>query len=179
MKQKITLTEQELTAIVKHSICEALNEIDGATYARIHNSTMAAQQRQLDGTPSTNPRRTNVDTIIKGISLDPKAADSLISPYKTDYLFHCQNLRGAAALTVFELEQLYLLNEDKAILKGKITFNNERLYGSIVIDMRTRRTYYNYKGQRPEYTLQIDPSKKQIWDGLVNQLDLAISNRNK
>ena len=31
-----------------------------------------------------------------------KVADSLITPFKTKYLFHCQNLRGAAAITIFE-----------------------------------------------------------------------------
>lgn len=32
-------------------------------------------------------------------------ADSLIAPFKTKYLFHCQNLRGAAAITIFNLKQ--------------------------------------------------------------------------
>lgn len=36
-------------------------------------------------------------------------ADSLIIPYKTKYLLHCQNLRGAAAILVFDLKQLYKL----------------------------------------------------------------------
>jgi len=40
-------------------------------------------------------------------------ADSLIAPFKTKYLFHCQNLRGAAAITIFDLKQLYELSHRK------------------------------------------------------------------
>ncbi len=176
-KKTIRLTESEFRAVVKHALNEALSEIDGATYARIHNSTMQAQKNQLAGVPSKNPRKNNIDTILHGISLDPRAADSLITPYKTKYTFHCKNLRGAAALTIFELQELYCLDNDKAILKGNITFNGEQLHGSIIVDMATHNVVYNYKGKSPRYQLTIDPSNKQQWDALVNQLAQSLKAR--
>ena len=87
------MTEQEFTSLVKRVINETINEIDGATYARVHNATMGAQQRRISGLPSTSPKRDNIEIITKGIDFDPRASDSLITPYKGDYLFHCQNLR--------------------------------------------------------------------------------------
>lgn len=176
-KKVIILTESEFRTVIKHSINEALSEIDGATYARVHNSTIQAQHNRLNGIPSNNPRKSNIDIIQHGISLDPRAADSLITPYKTDYLFHCKNLRGAAAITIFELQELYCLDNSKAILKGNITFNSEQLYGSIIVDMQTHNVVYNYKGKSPRYQLTIDPSKKQQWDSLVNQLSISLKSR--
>ena len=176
-KKTIILTESEFRAVIKHALNETLSEIDGATYARVHNSTMQAQKNQLSGISSKNPRKSNMDTIQHGISLDPRAADSLITPFKTDYLFHCKNLRGAAAITIFNLKELYCLDSDKAILKGDITFNGEQLYGSIIIDMKTYNVVYNYKGKSPRYQLTIDPSKKQQWDALVNQLTQSLNAR--
>ena len=82
------MTEQEFISLVKRVINETINEIDGATYARVHNTTMGAQQRRISGLP----KRDNIEIITKGFDFDPRASDSLITPYKGDYLFHCQNL---------------------------------------------------------------------------------------
>lgn len=171
------MTEQEFTSLVKRVINETINEIDGATYARVHNTTMGAQQRRISVLPSTSPKRDNIEIITKGIDFDPRASDSLITPYKGDYLFHCQNLRQAAALLVFSFNQLYLLNPQKAILKGTVVFNGEPLNGSIIVDMSTHRTYYNYRGRKPEYDLTIDPSNEKKWNELLQQLDLVIQKR--
>ena len=150
-KRIIKLTDEEFRAVVKHSLNEALSEIDGAIYERVHNSTMPAQKNQLAGIPSKNPHE----------------AESIVVPYKTEYTFHCKNLRGAAALIVFELQELYSLDNDKAILKGNITFNGEQLYGSIIVDIATHNVVYKHKGKSPRCQLTIDPSNKQKWDALV------------
>ena len=76
------MTEQEFTSLVKRVINETINEIDGATYAMVHNTTMVAQQRRISGLPSTSPKRDNIEIITKGIDFDPRASDSLITPYK-------------------------------------------------------------------------------------------------
>ena len=154
-KKIIRLTEDELRQLIKEATVNTLKKIDGKTYARIHNSTMQAQKNQLAGIPNINQRKSNTDVIMQGIRIDPEAADSLIKPYKTSYLFHCQNLRGTAALTVFKLEQLYELTPQKAILKGEITFNNERLYGSIIINLSDMTVYYIIRGkvQNTDYLL--------------------------
>ena len=46
-RNKIILTEQEFTSLVKRVVNETINEIDGATYARVHSAKMGAQQRIL------------------------------------------------------------------------------------------------------------------------------------
>ena len=176
-KKVIRLTKEELHNLITEATNQVLMEIDGKTYSRVHNSTIQAQQDLLNNIPNSPQGRSNMDVIERGIDLDPRAADSLITPFKTKYLFHCQNLRGAAAITIFDLKQLYELTPQKAILKGDITFNNEPLYGSIIVNLQTNQVQYNYKGKYPHYTLTIDPSKKQLWDELVGELQLSIQSR--
>ena len=176
-KKVIRLTEQELYSLIAEATNQTLLEIDGKTYSRVHNATMQAQKDLLNNIPNSPQGRSNMGVIVRGINLDPRAADSLITPFKTKYLFHCQNLRGAAAITIFDLKQLYELTPQKAILKGDITFNNEPLYGSIIVNLQTNQVQYNYKGKSPHYTLTIDPSKKQLWDKLVGELQLSVQSR--
>lgn len=53
-KKIIRLTEDELRQLIKEATVNTLKEIDGKTYARIHNSTMQAQKNQLAGIPNIN-----------------------------------------------------------------------------------------------------------------------------
>lgn len=85
-KNIIKLTEEEFYKLVKNAVNESIDEIDGRTYARIHNVTIKAQQNQVNGHTNSNPRKTNMDVITQGILLDPKAADSLITPFKDTYV---------------------------------------------------------------------------------------------
>lgn len=48
-KKIIRLTEDELRQLIKEATVNTLKEIDGKTYARIHNSTMQAQKNQARG----------------------------------------------------------------------------------------------------------------------------------
>ena len=177
-KKVIRLTKEELHNLITEATNQALLEIDGKTYSRVHNATMQAQKDLLNNIPNSPQGRSNMDVIERGIDLDPRAADSLITPFKTKYLFHCQNLRGAAAITIFDLKQLYELTPQKAILKGDITFNNEPLYGSIIVNLQTNQVQYNYKGRSPRYTLIIDPSKQDLWNSLINELQTSVNSRN-
>ena len=176
-KKVIRLTENELRKLISEATCQVLDEIDGKTYSRVHNATMRAQQDVLNSISNSPQGKPNMDVIIRGIDLDSRAADSVITPYKTKYLFHCQNLRGAAAILVFDLKQLYKLAPQTTILKGDITFNNEPLYGSILVDLTTGQVQYNYKGKSPRYSLTIDPSKKSLWDKLIAELQTSINAR--
>ena len=93
--------------------------------------------------------------------------DSIIIPFKTEYLFHTQNLRGTASIAIFDLKKLHKLTSKNAVLKGRVTFNNEPLRGSIIIDFEKDLVQYNYKGKYPHYTLTIDPSVRDLWNELV------------
>lgn len=112
-----------------------------------------------------------------GIASDTDAADSLIAPFKTKYLFHCQDLLGTASITIFDLAQLYELTPKRAILKGGIVFNGKILHGKIIVDLTTEEVFYNYQTQNPSYKLFIDPSKRDLWNKLVGELRASISAR--
>ena len=176
-KRVIKLTEEEFRRVIYSAINESLDEIGGKTHAIVHNATIKAQQDIINGINTSPHGRSNLDVIQRGISLSKRAADSLINPYKTDYLFHGSDLLGTAALLVFNLEQLYKLSSKEAILKGDIVFNGEPLKGSIVVDMTTKRVHYNYKGKTPRYNLIVDPSKRQLWDSLIDELQVSVNSR--
>ena len=159
-KKIIRLTEEEFREVIYHAVNKSLNEIGGKTHAVVHNATVKAQQDMLNG-----------------INISKRAADSLITPYKTDYLFHCTDLLGTAALLVFNLIQLYKLSNDEAILKGNVVFNGEPLLGSIIVNLSNNQVQYNYKGKRPRYNLIIDPSKRELWNKLIRELHTSIDSR--
>lgn len=177
-KRVIRLTEQEFRRVIYNAVNESLNEIGGKTHAIVHNATMKAQQDRINGINLSPHGRPNLDVIQRGISMSQCAADSLIAPYKTDYLFHGSDLVGTASLLVFKLEQLYKLSSREAILKGDIVFNGEPLKGCIIVNMTTKQVQYNYKGKAPHYSLTIDPSKRNLWDSLINELQTSVNSRN-
>lgn len=169
-KKIIRLTEEELHNLIIEATNQELDEIDG-------NARMRTQNGILNNVSLSPQGKSNIGVVQRGIELDIRATDSLISPFKTKYLFHCQNLRGAAAIVVFDLKLLYELTPQKAILKGNIWFNDKPLYGSIMVDFNMYQIYYNYKGKSPRYKLTIDPSKKDLWDKLMNELQTSIKSR--
>lgn len=177
-KKIIRLTEEEFREVIYNAVNKSLNEIGGKTHAVVHNATMKAQQDMLNGINTSKHNRRNLDVINRGINISKRAADSLITPYKTDYLFHCTDLLGTAALLVFNLTQLYKLSNNEAILKGNIIFNGEPLLGSIIVNLSNNQVQYNYKGKRPRYNLIIDPSKRELWNKLIRELHTSIDSRN-
>lgn len=178
VKKIIRLTADEFKKVIYNAVNESLNEIGGRTHAVVHNATMKAQQDRLNNINTSIHNRSNLDVINRGINMSQRAADSLITPYKTDYLFHCADLVGTAALLVFNLMQLYKLTNNEAILKGNIVFNSESLLGSIIVNLSNNQVQYNYKGKRPRYNLTIDPSKRELWNKLIKELQASINARN-
>jgi hypothetical protein len=73
---------------------------------------------------------------------------------------------------------LYKLTNNEAILKGDIVFNGEPLFGSIIVNLSNNQVQYNYKGKRPRYNLTIDPSKRDLWNKLVSELQTSVNARN-
>ena len=85
-KRVIRLTESELKEMIYEAVIPVLNEIDAATYARVHRATNQAKLDNQNGKfihqVNPNKQETNDDIIAHGIDLGPRAADSMISPYK-------------------------------------------------------------------------------------------------
>lgn len=177
-KKVIRLTEAELKQMIYEAVIPVLNEIDAATYARVHKATNQARLDNQNGiyTHQVNPTKqeTNDDIIAHGIDLEPRAADSLISPYKeTRYMFYCKNLRQNTGIVLFSLVQLYELTHEKAILKGDIVFNNQRMNGSIIINMNSGEVVYYHNSSKKKYPLEIDNRFSKQWNDLVSELQKA------
>jgi len=136
------LTEDELKVAIKHALNEKLSEEEKATYECINEYHHK-----------------------KHLNL---VADSDMHSYITDFIFHCQNLRGTAAVLIFSFEELYSLQPDKAILKGTVFFNNEERQASITVKFINNNVFYSF--QHIKIPLQIDPSKKELWEKLINEI---------
>lgn len=176
MKEKVThLTEAQLKEIIYESVMTIMNEIDAATYSRVHKATNQARQDNQNGIyvhqVNPNKQETNDDIIAHGIDLEPRAADSMISPYKNiRYMFYCRNLRQNTGIVLFSLASLYELTNEKAILKGDIVFNNQQMNGSIIVNMGTGGVVYYHNSSRRKYPLEIDNRFAAQWNGLVSTL---------
>lgn len=174
-KKVIRLTEQELKQMIYEAVLPVLNEIDAATYSRVHKATNQARLDNQNGVyiHKVNPHKqeTNDDIIAHGIELEPRAADSLISPYKESrYMFYCKNLRQNTGIVLFSLSSLFELTNEKAILKGNIVFNNQQMNGSIIINMNTGNVVYYHNSSKKKYSLEIDNRFADKWNALVKEL---------
>lgn len=174
----IRLSESELREMIYEAVIPVLNEIDAATYARVHRATNQAKLDNQNGKfihhVNPNKQETNDDIIAHGIDLEPRAADSMISPYKDiRFMFYCKNLRQNTGIVLFFLSKLYELTPEKAILKGDIVFNNQQMNGSIIINMDTASVVYYHNSSKKKYPLEIDNRFASQWDALVSELQKA------
>ena len=177
-KKVIRLTESELKEMVYEAVIPVLNEIDAATYSRVHRATNKARWDNQNGVfihqVNPNKQETNDDIIAHGIDLEPRAADSMISPYKDiRFMFYCKNLRQNTGIVLFSLSQLYELTYEKAILKGNIVFNNQQMNGSIIVYMDTASVVYYHNSSKQKYPLEIDNRFASQWNSLVRELQKA------
>ena len=177
-KKVIRLTESELQEMVYEAVIPVLNEIDAATYSRVHRATNKARWDNQNGVfihqVNPNKQETNDDIIAHGIDLEPRAADSMISPYKDiRFMFYCKNLRQNTGIVFFSLSQLYELTYEKAILKGNIVFNNQQMNGSIIVYMDTASVVYYHNSSKKKYPLEIDNRFASQWNALVRELQKA------
>lgn len=171
----IHLTREELSELIYEAVLPVLNEIDAREYARVHKSTNKARVDNQNGVLyhriNSNTIEPNDDIIAHGIELEPRAADSLISPFKDiRFMFYCKNLRQNTGIVLFSLSVLYELTDEKAVLKGDVVFNNERLNGSVIINLNTAGVVYCHRKSRRKYPLEIDNRFAQKWNELIDVL---------
>ena len=172
------LSESELGQIIYEAVMPIMNEIDAATYARVHNATHTAKINKQDSNyihqVNPNKQETNDDIINHGIHIEPREADSMISPYKgIRFMFYCKNLRQNTGIVLFSLATLSELTKKKSVLKGDIVFNNQQMNGSIIVDMNSLDVVYYHNSLKNKYSLEIDNRFAQQWNSLCNKLQRA------
>ena len=138
--------------MIYEAVLPVMNEIDAATYSRVHKAT---NQIKSEHQP------------------EPRAADSLINHYKdTRFMFYCKNLRQNTGIVLFSPEKLFELTPEKAILKGDIVFNNQQMNGSIIINLDTSSIVY-HNSSKKKYPLEMDNRFASKWKALVSELQKA------
>ena len=84
-KKVIRLTESELNQLIKEATSKALNEMDAATYSRIHNASHRAMQDIQNGNFQRSVNGTKVvdndDIISRADSMEPDVQSHWLSNY--------------------------------------------------------------------------------------------------
>lgn len=181
-KTVIKLTEGQLAELIKEITLQSLNEIDGATYARVYNASHRAkndnQQGILQRTVGSKTRN-NDEILAQARKVEPNAKESFLKPFVNHpFKFYGENRLGIVADVIFTMTDMTHLSPEKAILVGTVVFNDTQINGDgIVVDMKTDKVYYHERGNRYKYSLEIDNRTKDLWEKFIAQLHLSISKR--
>lgn len=198
MKRKIIkqLTIDEVAEIIKNAILEALNEMDGATYAKLYNASRRAKvdnqngiytksyninqvEKDTNGETIKTPIRTktvlNDDVILRAQKMQEPVQQHWLSKYigKT-FKFYGEDRLGLTANILLKFQKITNLSDDKTILVGDITYNDKSISndGIIVVFNKdnTCSVKYHDRKSKYKYNLEIDNRFKPLWDELLEQI---------
>lgn len=181
-KQVIQLTEGQLHDLIENCVAKALNEMDGATYSRLYNTSHRAMndiqngvQTRTVGKKTTN----NDDTITRASQMQADVQQHWLKNYiGQTFKFFAQDRMGLVAHLLFTLEKVTKLDTSKTILIGDVVFNNKQINGDgITIDFTKNRVQYHERGSRYAYNLEIDNRVAPLWNKLLEQLQMALNSR--
>ena len=182
-KTVIRLTESELNHIIKEATAKVMNEMDAATYSRIHNASHRAMQDIQNGNyeRSVNDKKKidNDEIISKADELEPRAQAHWLKGYVGQtFKFFGRSQMGLPAHVLFTFERVTKLEPNKTVLVGNVTFNRNQINGDgIIIDFVKGRVKYHERGNRYAYNLEIDNRYKEMWDAFTNELKTALDAR--
>lgn len=185
MKKKvIQLTEEELHNLIKECVENALNEMDGATYARLHNASQRAMNDMQNGNATQTVGKkviNNDDTITRATNMQPAVQQYWLKDYigKT-FKFFAQDRLGLVAHVLFTFDKVTKLDVKKTILVGTVTYNATQISGDgITIDLSNNKVYYHERGSRYKYNLVADNRTAPIWNKLLEQLRMTLDKSKK
>ncbi len=191
-KKVIKITEGELAEMIKDITLKSLNEMDGATYARIYNASHRAKQDNQKGILSktytirninngtTRTKAVNNDDIMaRARSMQTTAQQHWLKDYiGQTFKFYGEDRMGLIADILFTFEKVTKLDEKKTILVGTVTFNETQISGDgIIIDFTKNRILYHEHGNRYAYKLEVDNRTAPQWNKLTEQLKMALEHR--
>ena len=182
-KKVIRLTESKLNQIIKEATAKVMNEMDAATYSRIHNASHRAMQDIQNGNyeRSVNDKKKidNDEIISKADALEPRAQAHWLKDYVGQtFKFFGRSQMGLPAHVLFTFERVTKLEPNKTVLVGSVTFNRNQINGDgIIIDFTKGRVKYHERGNRYAYTLEIDNRYKPLWDKFINELQTTLDAR--
>ena len=177
-KKVIKLTESELNQLIKEATSKVLNEMDAATYSRIHNASHIQNgnfQRSVNATKVVD----NDDIISRADSMEPDVQSHWLSNYiGQTFKFFGRSQMGLPAHVLFTFERITKFEPNKTVLVGTVTFNKNQISGDgIIVDFVKGRVQYHERGNRYAYNLEIDNRYKPMWDAFLNELKTALDSR--
>jgi hypothetical protein len=182
-KKVIRLTEGELKQLIKEATVRVMNEMDAATYSRIHNASHRAMQDIQNGNyeRSINGKQfvDNDEIISTADELEPRAQEHWLKDYVGEtFKFFGRSQMGLPAHVLFTFDKITKFEPNKTVLVGRVTFNRNQINGDgIIIDFVKGSVKYHEKGNRYSYNLEIDNRFKQKWDAFINDLKAALDAR--
>ncbi len=182
-KKVIRLTEDEFMSMINEAVANALVEMDGKTAMRVPNVSTNAkndiQQGIYSKTINPNKSISNDALIQKAQNMWSRVEDHWLQKFKgVTFKFFGKDRIGIVANILFTFEKLTHLSSDKTILIGSVSYNNQTINGDgIVINFNKGTVKYKARGNRYQYSLEIDNRTKPTWDALLEQLQMALNAR--
>lgn len=177
----IRLTDEEFMSMINEAVADALVEMDGKTAMRVPNVSTHAKndiyQSSYSTIVHTNKTISNDSLKQKAQNMWPRVDEHWLHQFKgiTFKFFGIDGI-GLVAHILFTFEKLTHLSSDKTILVGTVTYNNQSINGDgIVINFNKGTVKYKERGNRYQYSLEIDNRTKLKWDALLEQIQMALT----
>ncbi|MCQ2199279.1 MAG: hypothetical protein MJZ19_06110 [Paludibacteraceae bacterium] len=151
MRKKVTpLNEDESAKKIKDITISALNEMDGAT---LYNASHKANE--------------------------PTVQEYWLKEYKGQtFKFYGEDGMGLITHILFTFDKVTKLDKNKTILIGTVIFNDTQISGDgIIVNFEKGEVRYHERGNRYSYSLETDNRTAPLWNGLLEQLKMALDNR--
>ena len=181
-KKIVRLSEAELMSMINEAVTNAL-EKDGKTAMRVPNVSKTTRDDIQRGISDKviNPTKTipNDRLIQKAQGMAPRVEDHWLRDFKgVTFKFFGEDRIGIVFHILFTFEKLTKLSQDKTILVGTVSYNNQSISGDrIIINFDKGTVKYHERGSRYRYSLEIDNRMKPQWDALLEQLKMALNAR--
>ena len=182
-KKIVRLSEAEFMSMINEAIENVLIEMDGKTAMRVPNVSKTAKgsiQRGIyDKVINPSKAISNDRLIQKAQGMWTRVEDHWLSGFKgVTFKFFGEDRIGIVANILFTFEKLTKLSQDKTILVGTVSYNNQSISGDgIIINFDKGTVKYHEKGSRYQYSLEIDNRMRPQWDALLEQLRMALNAR--
>lgn len=179
-KKVIQLTEDEFKAMINEAVSQTFIEMDGKTAMCVPKISTKAQdeiQNGIDNRQINVPKTVTDELNQKAQNMRSRVENHWVQQFKgLTFKFFSKDKIGIVTNILFTFEKLTKLSADKTILTGVVSYNNQSIIGDgIIINFNKDTVKYHEQGSRYQYSLEIDMRTKPQWDGLLEQLQIALN----
>lgn len=172
-KKIVHLSEAEFMSMINEAVAKAL-QTNRVTDVEVSNvSKSSTYDIKLDAVDKViNPSKK------QGICAGEEEHSLMNFKGKT-FKFFGEDSMGIVSNILFTFEKITKLSQDKTILFGTVSYNQQSIIGDkIIINFDKGTVKYKENGSRYQYSLEIDNRMKPQWDAFLERLKELNEGRN-